>query len=101
MKQRESGAAWRHRLRFAVSDVFFGGCRGELTGRHRLLIQGCERILDYDERIIRLSVRDGEVREMVIRGGELRCQSYHPDAIVVVGEIGNIELIGKEGAYED
>jgi hypothetical protein len=38
---------------------------------------------------------------MVIRGRALYCQSYHPDAIVVVGEIGNVELLGKEGTRED
>ncbi len=100
MKDGRRGNRWQ-RVRGVVGETLQHGCRGELTGRRRLLVQGCDRILDFDEACIRLSLCDGEVREMVIRGRALYCQSYHPDAIVVVGEIGNVELLGKEGTRED
>jgi hypothetical protein len=46
-------------------------------------------------------LRDGEVDEMIIRGRALYCQSYHPDAIVIIGEIKAVELLDREDARED
>lgn len=101
MTDKKRGGGLRRRLRAAYKEELSLGCRGELTGRRRLMIQGCESILDYDETCIRLCVRSGELEEMVICGKELLCQSYHPDAIVIVGEIGRIELWGEEDGHED
>lgn len=98
---KERGRRRLQRVRAALEGVIFQGCRGELTGRRRLMIQGCDRILDFGERCIRLSMREGEVREMAIQGESLRCLSYYPDAIVIVGVIEHIELLGGEGQRED
>ena len=88
-------------LRLPLQEMLSSICRCELTGRRRLLIQGCGTILDYGDTCVRLAMQGGEMTEMVIGGEALRCQSYHPDAIVVVGRIARIELIGKEGRCED
>jgi hypothetical protein len=101
MARKNKVAGLSKRVRGAFREAVGRDCRGELTGRRRLLIQGCERILDFDEACIRLSLRDGEVDEMIIRGRALYCQSYHPDAIVIIGEIKAIELLDREDARED
>jgi sporulation protein YqfC len=79
-----------------LREVLTPAFRCELMGGRRLLIQGCRLILDYSEERICLAVRDGVIGEMVIGGEHLRCQSYHPDAIVIVGDIEKIELNKRE-----
>ena len=83
-----------------LREVLTPAFRCELTGGRRLLIQGCRLILDYNEECIRLAMCDGVIGEMVIGGEHLRRQSYHPDAIVIVGDIENIELNKKEKGHE-
>ena len=91
----------RGRLRRAIGVATVRQVRGELTGARRFVVQGCDRILDFDERCIRLSLQDADLREMAIEGEALRCVSYHPDAIVITGRIGTITLWDREGRRED
>lgn len=97
-KQSKGRRLWDRLARRGALSL---ACRCELTGRRRLLIQGCGSIVDYGDGCVRLAMQGGEMEEMVIGGEALRCQSYHPDAIVIVGRIARIELIGKEGRCED
>ena len=87
-------------LRQDLGAVLVPAFRGEMTGGGRLLIQGCRSILDYHEDRICIAVRDGTVEQVVVWGRKLRCQSYHPDAVVIVGDIENIELNKKEKGHE-
>ena len=91
----------RGRLRRTIGVAMVRQIRGELTGSRRFVVQGCERILDFDERCIRLSLQDADLREMTIVGEDLRCISYHPDAIVITGHIGAITLLDREDRRED
>lgn len=100
-KERIKREPWQKRWYREISAATMREIRGELTGCRRLLVQGCDRILDFNERSIRLCVRDADIHEMVVVGEALRCVSYHPDAIVITGRIGRIELGEREGARED
>ncbi len=77
-------------------DCAMGHClRGEMQGCRQLTLQGCEKILEYGNRRIRLALRDPDACEITVLGEELICLSYHPDAVVVEGRIYHI-VLGRE-----
>ena len=84
--KEERMALWR-RIRETYDRVTAGGCRSEVIGCSRLTLQGCEEILEYGCRCIRLAVKDPDMRQVIVCGEELLCLSYHPDAIQVQGKI--------------
>lgn len=77
---------WR-RMRAEYDRVTLNCCRIEAMGSRRVLVQGCEEILAYGRECICLGIRDPDVRVLAINGRELVCLTYHPDAVVVEGEI--------------
>ncbi|MBR5615442.1 MAG: YabP/YqfC family sporulation protein [Clostridia bacterium] len=85
-KQEGRGPLWK-RVRDRYDRVTGRCLRGELQGCRQLVLQGCEKILEYGNCRIRLSLRDPDACEIVVCGRELVCLTYHPDAVVVQGMI--------------
>ena len=75
------------RIRAEYDRATLAVCRLEARGCRRLVVEGCERILDYGECCICLAVRDPDARRLTIRGRELRCLSYHPSAVIIEGRV--------------
>lgn len=98
MRDRDGKARvglWR-RVRAHCEHATLRMCRMELMGNERAVVQGCEEILEYGRERICLSVRDPEVARVVIGGTGLVCLSYHPDAVVVKGNISSIGFCRAE-----
>ena len=96
-QKRES--LWR-RMRREYDRALLHCCRMEMMGRHRLVVQGCQDILEYGRTRIRLAVCDAEIDSLLVCGCELSCLSYHPDAVVIEGEIGTVCFCSGEGSEE-
>ena len=75
------------RMREGYERATLAVCRVEARGCRRLIVEGCERILDYGECCICLAVRDPDARRLLVRGRELRCLSYHPSAVIIEGRM--------------
>lgn len=75
------------RLRSEYDRATLALCRIEAMGSRRLVIEGCEAIVDYGETCICLAVRDPDARQLMVRGRNLRCLSYHPNAVVIEGRV--------------
>lgn len=75
------------RMRAEYDRATLAVCRVEARGCRRLVVEGCERILDYGECCICLAVRDPDARCLLVRGRDLRCLSYHPSAVIIEGRM--------------
>lgn len=64
--------------------------RLELTGRRRAVIEGCRRILEYEDDTIRLDTPDGALRFM---GQGLCMDCLTPTAVVITGTILSVEYL--------
>ena len=69
------------------ADLFDGGLRLDLRGRHTLTVHGCCRILDYSPAEIRLALRDAVLS---VGGVRLVCTSYLAGAVSIEGHIDRI-----------
>lgn len=85
------------RVRRHYECVTLKKCRMEVTGGGRVIVQGCEEILEYGRERIRLSVCDPDLVCVVVDGHELTCISYHPDAVVIEGAVCSVCLCRAEG----
>lgn len=90
---------WR-RMRREYDRALLHCCRMEMMGRRRLVVQGCRDILEYGRTRIRLAVCDAEIGSLLVCGGELNCLSYHPDAVVIEGEIDTVCFCSGEGSVD-
>lgn len=89
-KQEREGASRPSviaRMKAEYDRATLAVCRVEARGCRRLVVEGCERILDFGECCICLAVRDPDARRLVVRGRGLRCLSYHPGAVVIEGRM--------------
>ena len=85
------------RIRCGYDCVMLNHVRMEITGGERVLIEGCQEILEYGRGRICLSVRDARVRSIAVVGSNLRCLSYHPDAVVIEGELESVCFCAEDG----
>ena len=76
------------------ADLFEGGLRLDLRGRHALTVHGCCKILDFTPTEIRLALRDCVLN---VRGARLICTSYLAGAVSIEGRIDGICFEGGEG----
>lgn len=76
------------------ADLFEGGLRLDLRGRHTLTVHGCCRILDFTPAEIRLCLRDAV---LVVGGARLVCTSYLAGAVSIEGQIDRICFEDGEG----
>ena len=76
------------------ADLFSGGLRLDLRGRHSLTVHGCCKILDFTPTEIRLALRDCVLN---VRGARLICTSYLAGAVSIEGRIDGICFEGGEG----
>ncbi len=81
---RRSPAEWLAVKLDFPPDVWAGGMRLELRGRHALTVHGCRKILSYapDEIILGLK---GCV--LSVRGARLICSSYLAGAVCIDGRV--------------
>ncbi len=64
--------------------------RMELCGNRRVLVEGCESILEYDEDCIRLRIAGGIVR---FTGRELCMNCRTPEHAVITGRLTAVEFL--------
>ena len=76
------------------ADLFGGGLRLDLRGRHTLTVHGCCRIVDYTPTEIRLALRDAVLSVVGVR---LICTSYIAGAVGIEGRIDAIRFEDGEG----
>ncbi len=76
------------------ADLFDGGLRLDLRGRHTLTVHGCCRILDFTPAEIRLALRDCALS---VRGARMICTSYLAGAVSIEGRIDGICFEDGEG----
>ncbi|MBQ2256795.1 MAG: YabP/YqfC family sporulation protein [Clostridia bacterium] len=92
-KDKRMGAVeWLER-RFDITPDVFQGVRIEICGQHRLLVQGCTKILKYSEQEMLLDL--GKLRLRVC-GERLWCTSFISGALGVGGCIDSVSFIEGE-----
>ena len=74
------------------SDLFDGGLRLDMRGRHTLTVHGCRKILDFSPCEIRLLLKEGT---LTVRGQRLICTSYLAGAVGIEGCIGGLQFDGE------
>lgn len=87
-----SGMEERKKRTDRVRRHFGGTFFSEMTvlyGNLRASVHGCRRILSYDPNEIRLALRD---RELILRGGKLRCVSFTGGCVTVEGILTAVEF---------
>ena len=67
-----------------------GGGRLELTGNRRAVVEGCRRVLEYEEDRIRLQTEDGVVRFM---GRDLCVNCLTDGCALVTGILLSVEFL--------
>jgi sporulation protein YqfC len=70
-------------------SAFFDAPRMELNGNHKVSIDGCRMLLEYNENLVKLDVGKQEVSFL---GKELDIKYLRPDALIISGEIVSIEF---------
>ena len=76
------------------ADLFGGGLRLDLRGRHTLTVHGCCRILDFTPTEIRLALQESVLSVVGVR---LVCTSYLAGAVSIDGRIDGIRFEDGEG----
>lgn len=66
------------------------GVRMEVTGNRRAVIEGCQRVLEYEEGLIRIQTAGGDIRFM---GHGLCMNCLTPAGIVITGSLLSIEYV--------
>ena len=66
--------------------------RGELTGNRRLVLEGCRRILEYEDDRIRLDTAGGELR---LLGQGLCLEQFSQEGTVITGRLLSLEFLGE------
>ena len=90
-EKRERRSLWT-RMKREYAQLTLRTWRMEWTGGQRLILQGGRSILLYGETRMGLSVQDARIQWIEITGRKLICLNYHPDALIVEGEIENVHL---------
>ncbi len=67
-----------------------GDAHMDVDGRRRVAVDGSCEIVEYEDTVVRLMTRSGQVR---IVGNELRLESYQAGATVVTGQLLAVEFI--------
>lgn len=67
-----------------------GGGRMELCGNRRVLVEGCRRVLEYEEDRIRLQTRDGVVR---LLGRDLCVSRLSEGCALICGTVLSVEFL--------
>lgn len=94
MKRKESGEErkkWRENIAdfFELpKEVLMNLPRVTLIGNIQLYLENYAGIIEYNQEILRLSIRGGEI---VIRGSELVIKNFFSEEIYVEGKIHSIE----------
>ena len=86
-KSKRGFSDWMIKRLDIPADVMCGGLRAELRGRHSLTVHGCERIAEYTNERISLSVH-GAI--LTVNGENLECNSYLAGAVGINGWINSI-----------
>lgn len=73
-----------------MKDNVFNSVHIEMRGNRELILEGCQKIEEYDENIVKIKVPKMCV-SVFGRSLELRCLS--PDSLVVSGVIGSVEFL--------
>ena len=70
--------------------ILSGDAHIEIDGRHHVSVTGSCDIREYEEDVIRLNTRSGEVR---LNGDALVLDTLHNDGVTVRGRILSIEFL--------
>ena len=82
-KQRMRASEWLER-KFDISPDLWSGVRVEIRGQNKLLLEGCRKILKYDEREMLLDLGKIYLR---VCGERLWCTSFISGALGIGGHI--------------
>lgn len=66
--------------------------RGELIGNRRLVLEGCRRMLEYEDDRIRLDTAGGELR---LLGQGLCVEQFSQEGTVITGRLLSLEFLGE------
>ena len=69
------------------SDVWTGGMRIEIRGRHSAVVHGCRKIVEYRPDQVRLQMKSCF---LLIKGHRLTCVSYLAGAVELEGQIDEV-----------
>ena len=73
----------------AEPDIAFGGSLIEIRGRGALTLNGGGRILDYDDRVIRIALKHGA---LAIKGRRLVCAAFCAGRVRIEGVIESVSF---------
>ncbi|MBQ9414733.1 MAG: YabP/YqfC family sporulation protein [Clostridia bacterium] len=62
----------------------------DMAGNRRVIVEGCCDVLQYDEDVIRLRTRSGELR---FRGSELCMGSLNKEGALISGRLLSVEFL--------
>lgn len=85
-RQRMRASEWLER-KFDISPDIWDGVRVEIRGQNKLLLEGCRKILKYDEREMLLDLGKTRLR---VSGERLWCSSFVSGALGIGGYITSV-----------
>ena len=91
-RQTKERAPLRLRLKRAFCQATGTHSRIEMESNRAMIVQGCCGIDAYEPSCIVLRLRDPALQQLRICGEALLCNSYHEDAVQIVGRICAVEL---------
>ena len=72
------------------TKTFFQEARVEMLGNRELFIEGACKVVEYDEGVIRVNTRKGD---LLITGAELTIVGYGPSVMTIKGKLGGISWL--------
>lgn len=90
--QSKEKATLRRRLQRAFCQATGTHSRIEMESNRAMIVQGCCGIDGYEPSCIVLRLRDPALQQLHVFGEALLCNTYHEDAVQIVGRIWRVEL---------
>lgn len=72
------------------ANSVMGGVHIEMNSNRELFIEGCKGVLEYNDKVIRVTAADMNVK---VTGLELQLRNLTPDTVLVEGSILSVEFI--------
>ena len=66
-----------------------GGSQIQITGKDAVLIDGCKKIIEYNDIVVRVKAREMTVS---VWGSGLYASSFGTDCVYIYGKISSVEL---------
>ncbi len=72
--------------------TLYDTARFEINGNTQVVAEGCKSVLEYGENIVQID-NDKFITQFL--GSKLKIEYIRPDALIIKGQISNIEFISK------